>query len=63
MADAHAQCSESGLLRYKTQEANTLALSIPEDAATNKAEVAAYKVRPLLADPAHMMTSLTLPLS
>lgn len=30
--------------RYKFQETNTLGLDIPEEAATNKAEVAAYKV-------------------
>ena len=40
----HPQCSESGMLRYKAQDSNVFALDIPEEAATNKAEVAAYKV-------------------
>ncbi|KAF5837690.1 hypothetical protein DUNSADRAFT_4055 [Dunaliella salina] len=39
------QCSESKLLRYKFQDSNVLALGIPEEAATNRAEVAAYKER------------------
>ncbi len=41
----HTQCLETGAVRYMSRDEQWLGLDIPLEAATNKEEVEAYKVR------------------